>query len=103
MSPENCENPSLPGDPLPSRTSLLCRGQSKPSPGGHLPTPSARRVRRAAPLLSPGEPRAAVWVGRGAVAGGPVALGKAGAPRGVLKPNTLKRFDALSRLRTRFN
>ena len=48
---------SVRGDPL------LFRGPSKPSPGGHLPTPRARRR-----VLWPGAPRAAVWGGRGAIA-----------------------------------
>ena len=51
---QNDGNPSVPGDRPP------CFGPSKPSPGGHLPTPPCSPRSTAAPLLSPGAPRAAV-------------------------------------------
>ena len=66
---KNVGNPSVPGDPL------LSRGPSRPSPGGHLPTPLARRLRRWDPFFSPISPCAAMWGGRCAAAGGPVAFG----------------------------
>ena len=46
---------------------LPSRGPIKPSPGGHLSTPPARRSWTAAPVLSPDLLKAAVWGGRGVV------------------------------------
>ena len=60
------------------------RGASMPSPGGHLPTPPARRVRRRRPFFRLDTEGCCVgraWRGRVA-AGRPVAAGRAGAPAG---------------------
>ena len=77
--------PSLPGvPPLPG------------IPGDHANRPREGSFRRpslaelaAAPLPSPETPRTAVWQSRGHGGGGSgrVALGRAGAPRGTLKPD----------------
>ena len=75
----NCGNPSLPRDPL------FSRGLSRPSPGGHLSTPPARRVglrcpffhRRRQGLLC------GTAVARSRAVGGRVAVGRAGVPRGM--------------------
>ena len=85
-NPSLLEYPSLLGDPT------SCRRSSKPAPGRHLSTPP--------PLAEfGGGPRSVAtdtvgccvgrtWQGR-AAAGGRLALGRACAPRGILKPNKI--------------
>ena len=85
------DNTSLEGNasktkkkPLWSRVSPSppSRGPSNPSPAGRLWTPPACLVRRRCPLFCPATPRVALLGRRGAGAS-PVAVGRAGVPRGV--------------------